>query len=100
MTLHRPLPARCLRISLCVCVDAESKGMVFRQTKLIPGPFIHECERTGRKGVPGICRNHIESSLQFCLELWALLSGAMQSVESRKTRHKWEDLLLRKPLAR
>jgi hypothetical protein len=52
--------------------------MVFRRTKVIPGPFIHECERTGRKGVPGICRNHVESGLQFCFELWVLLRGLLR----------------------
>src|ERR1700739_3205670 len=68
---------RDMGIPFCAGVDAESKGMVFRQTKVIPGSFIHKCERTGWKGVPAICRNHIESGLQLFFEQWVLLSGAM-----------------------
>src|SRR6266487_6102499 len=64
-------------IPLCTCVDSESKGVVFRQTKVIRGSIINECEPTGRKSVPGICRNHIESGLQLCFEPWVLLSSAM-----------------------
>ena len=30
-------------IPRCTCVDAESKGMGFRRTKVIRGSFIHEC---------------------------------------------------------
>src|SRR5580692_7713729 len=64
-------------IPSCTCVDAESKGMVFRQAQVIGGSRIHEGEPTGRKSVPGICRNHIESGLQLCFEPWILRTSAV-----------------------
>jgi hypothetical protein len=64
-------------IPLCACVDAESKGMVFRETKIIRSSFIYEGERAGRSSVLGIRRNYVESGLQLCFELGLLLSSAI-----------------------
>src|SRR5258708_888556 len=39
--------------------------MVFWETQVICCTFVQECERAGRKGVPGIRGNQIESGLQL-----------------------------------
>jgi len=48
--------------------DAESKSMVFRQTKVIRLSFIHEREPAGRISVPGVRRYHVECGLQLCFK--------------------------------
>src|SRR5271156_1996892 len=57
-----------MRIPRCARGNAESERMVFRQSEIIRMSFIYISERAGRKGVPGVYRNHIESGPQLCRE--------------------------------
>ncbi len=47
----------------------------FRKTKVIRKSFIHERMRAAWNSVPGVRRNHIESSLQLYFERGVLLSS-------------------------
>src|SRR5260370_15974708 len=46
--------------------DAETQGMIFWKTKVVRRASIHEGETAGRRRVPGMCRDHIQSGLQLC----------------------------------
>src|SRR5882672_11139681 len=43
--------------------------MVFRESQVIRASFIDEREPAGRRSVPGVRRNHVESRLEVCLEV-------------------------------
>src|SRR4029077_5258164 len=57
-------------IPFCTCICAKAEGMVFREPEVIRSSFIHESERAGRKSVPGVRWNNVQSGLQLCLDLW------------------------------
>jgi hypothetical protein len=46
-------------------VDAETQGIIFRDTKIFRSSVVHEGERAARSRVPGICRKHIQNGLQL-----------------------------------
>jgi hypothetical protein len=55
-------------IPFSTCIHAKAEGMVFREAEVIRSSFIHESKRAGRKSVPGVRWNHIQSGLQLCLD--------------------------------
>jgi len=55
-------------IPRCARDCTEAEGMSFRQTMVIRKAFVDEGECPSRVGVPGICRNEIESDLYLPLQ--------------------------------
>src|ERR1700751_3590234 len=71
-------------IPRCTVVDAESEGIVFRQTEVVRRTFIHEGECTGGNSVPGMRRNHVERGLQLCFERGMLRRKALYVKSSKQ----------------
>src|SRR5258708_11137412 len=67
-------------VPLCANVDAETQRMIFRKTEVVRSSFVHEGEPAGRRRVPSMRWNHIQSGLQLC-QVSGLVFGLLACVD-------------------